>query len=104
MCFDKGVIDFGKFVIVCRGKIEMCREPYIVRRNFCKFFNFGDSFDTLYFRDRDFLFFVRGEGLGLVSRDHDEGVLVIIDLIELFFGADKLEWFRPIESFAVAHK
>jgi hypothetical protein len=104
MCFDKGVVNFGKLIVVWRGKIEMSRESYIVGCNFRKLFNIGDSFHTLYFWYGDFLFFVRRERLGLVSRDDDEGILVIIDLIELFFGADKLEWFGPIVSFAVAHK
>lgn len=104
MCFDKGMIDLGQFVVVSRRKIEMSRKSYVVGCNFCKLFNFGDSFDSLYFWYGNFLFFMGGERLGLVSRDDDEGVLVIIDLIELFFGGDKLERFRPIESFAVAHK
>ena len=75
----------------------------VVGCDFSEFLNFSYSFDGVYLRHDDFLFFVGDQGgLGLLD---GKGlvVLVVVDFVEFLFIADEFEGLGPVELIAVAH-
>lgn len=104
MRLDKRVIDFSQLVPIRQWQVEMGRQPDIVGSNLCKWLDICYFFDVLDLRDLNLVFLDWSFGFGFFLSDaDDESFFIGVHFVELFFGCDELEGFRPVEFGAVAH-
>jgi len=67
MTLQKNMIDFSQLVTISHGQVQMRRQTNIIRRYFCKFFNLRNSWYRIYFWDRNLLFLMRSNGVGILD-------------------------------------
>lgn len=83
----------------------MRRQTNVIRSYFSEFFDFGCSFDCVYFGDGNFLFFLYFDCFGVLNwYGDDQAFFVGFELIECFLTLDESEGFGPIIFSAVAHR